>query len=453
MEKVGVALRITLLFFFFCSLCLAQLPMSPCMEARSTYYNYVGQQNGACQLGPLGGPMLSGFTNVAAPNQAFFNNSMSCGECYEISGPNGNVTIIVADECPVEGNPLCAGQMIHFDLGSSSTFSNLADPSLGVILETIKKVSCPVTSNIGVYFVSGTSQYWVGFIVFSHKVGLTLVELQPTSGGAYYPMTRNSNQWEYSSPPSVSIPYNIRLTGVTGEQLIISLNTYTSGQTVSSTVQFADPSPGFGGGSPTPCSAPLPPDVIYDDYLYNGNGASSNAWSDWSFHVTNNFASTNSPYSGLYCWSSQLSGYGGIQLGRGLPIKWVGEFTSLQFAIRADAPYSDIAVFWGGVSTTYPLSITTTWQVVTLSLTTDLNSPTAGVGASPATLYLQNNAGTATPTIYIDEMVFLPRNNASYVNPAYPPGGDGSTDGSASGHRVSLFLLALIPFLCMCILL
>ena len=45
--------------------------------------------------GKIQGTMLGGFVNVGAANEAFFNNSMACGECYEIVGPNGNVTIMV----------------------------------------------------------------------------------------------------------------------------------------------------------------------------------------------------------------------------------------------------------------------------------------------------------------------------------------------------------------------
>jgi len=44
----------------------------------------------------------------------------------------------IADECPVQGNPLCAGQIIHFDLGTSTTFNKLAPSNLGVILENIR---------------------------------------------------------------------------------------------------------------------------------------------------------------------------------------------------------------------------------------------------------------------------------------------------------------------------
>jgi len=39
------------------------------------------------------------FLDIAAANQAFFNNSMACGECYEIYGPDGNATVIVRLIC------------------------------------------------------------------------------------------------------------------------------------------------------------------------------------------------------------------------------------------------------------------------------------------------------------------------------------------------------------------
>jgi len=437
------------LLFGLCNAASTPQPMSPCMEARSTYYNYDSQNNGACQFGVIGGTTLP-FANVAAANQAYFNNSMACGECYELSGPSGNVLVVIADECPDDGqNPLCDGKIIHFDLGEQATFNLVAPFAVGVVLEKIKKVSCPVTGNLGVYFVKGTSQYYVAFVVYNHKVGLSLVELQP-NGGQYYSMTRVSNQWTYGSNqgPTVSLPYNIRLTGQTGEQLVVSLNTYAELTTASSSVQFMDPVAGFGGSSSGNCPPPLPPDIIYDDFLYNGNGASSNAWSDWSFGTSNNFASTNKPFLGTYCWSSTINGFGGIQLGRTLGITWTGTFTELSFAIRADTAYDSIAVSWGG-NNQHSITITTTWTVIILSLTTDLTSP-ASIGVSGAALTFKNTAGTTSPTIFIDELVFLPADNASYVNPNFPAG-SGSTGGGGGGSasalsRVPIFVLLAVLF-------
>jgi len=379
---------------------------------------------------------------VAAANQAYFNNSYTCGECYQITGPSGTIMVVIADECPVKGNPLCDGRMIHFDLGEQATFAALAPSSAGTVLEKIVKIACPVTGGFGFKFVPGTSEWYVAFIVYNHKVGITDVELQPTNGSAYYQMDRNSNQWEYNAQGGpVTTPYNVRLTAITGEQIVVSLDTFTEKTVVPTNDQFADPPTDFGGSTPGACAAPLPPDVIFDDFLYNGNGAPSNAWDDWSFNTQNNFADTKNPYAGTQCWSSKIGGYGGIQLGRTIPITWGGIFTNLQFAIRADTAYSQIALSWGsGQAVT--LNINTTWQVMTLSLTSDLDSP-AQIGDSVnGPLTLKNNAGTSAPTIYLDEVVFTPRDNASYVNPNYPPG----IDSESSAITVSISVLPISIF-------
>ena len=142
-------------------------------------------------------------------------------------------------------------------------------------------------------------------------------------------------------------------------------------------------------------------------------------------------------------------------------IKWHGYFTQLQFAIRADKAFNKtIELYWGtSAASPYPLDVTTSWQLYTLNLATDLNSPSS-LGDGPNPLTFKNTAGTTSPTIYLADMYFLPRNNASFVNKAYPPsqstsgsGADTTTGGASGLQRIPILFLAFIAILCLCALL
>lgn len=210
-----------------CAMGNSNISMSSCTNGRSTYYDYVGfGNNGACSFKALGGTYLPTL-NVAAPNELFYNNASHCGECWELTGPKGSVVVMIADMCPADSfNPQCHGDIDHFDLGSTSTFANLAPTTAGDVLMTKRQVACPVNGNVGILLEATSSSTWLGILVYNHKVGITKVELQNL--GTWYSLPRASyNYWHYSIaqfPNQVTGAFNVRITAQTGDTITIPVS-------------------------------------------------------------------------------------------------------------------------------------------------------------------------------------------------------------------------------------
>lgn len=131
------------------------------------------------------GPTGPGYTTIAAPNEAFWDNSAKCGTCYEIDGPLGTVKVMVTDVCPVSGNAQwCSGDITHFDL-SQGAFQAIAPLSMGItqtiwrydvliyqlyLLDSLNRpVTCEITGPVKLKFKDGSNLYWFAILIFNHR--------------------------------------------------------------------------------------------------------------------------------------------------------------------------------------------------------------------------------------------------------------------------------------------
>ena len=175
-------LFLTVLSLLVC-VCLVDslMPLSGWTQGRSTYYTTWEQ--GDCNYGTIS---TTGFpyNNIAAPNTAFYNDSYSCGACYEVmcldvwdssycssgmgcKSANASVIIEVTDECPEESNQeWCSGDIDHFDL-SENAFELIADKECGVIKMQFRQVACEFTDeeNIIITTHSGSNAWYYGLTV------------------------------------------------------------------------------------------------------------------------------------------------------------------------------------------------------------------------------------------------------------------------------------------------
>jgi len=402
--------------------------MAPCSPGRITYYDYNAEA--ACSFGDYGGPTLD-YVYLAAANTAFFDNATICGECYELTGPSGSVVLMIADLCPAGSNNIpCLGDMDHFDTtaatgSSSDTFAMLADPSYGEVLVTKRKVACSHTQNVGVYTKDGVSATWMALLVYNHNVGITRLQIQPTSSSGYYDMVRQSyNYWIYADV-AIVVPYNIIITGETGETINMTLTDFESSKAWLSDKQFADPATGYGGSSSgdAPCPAPLPSTIVYDDSLYTAK-ASSSSWTDASWGLSGgskpNYQYSTDPHSGQYCIQLMLTNYGGLQLLRDMGFDWSGLFSYFTFWGRSDSDFDSITVrigSGGGQS----FSLTSSWQLFNFSLdSTGLDAP-AVIGGADGPIIMQIGISGTTPNLYFDDIYFGPT-----------PSGDDDSGSSSS---------------------
>ena len=140
-----------------------------------TYYDATGA--GACSFDATPDDL-----DVAAMDDAEYDNAAVCGECVSITGPKGQLTVRVVDRCP-------GCEVGHLDL-SQEAFAKLADVSLGHVPVTWNVVECDVTGNLEYRYKDGVSQYWFALQVENSKLPLESLEIQ--QNGAWVNVERQS---------------------------------------------------------------------------------------------------------------------------------------------------------------------------------------------------------------------------------------------------------------------
>lgn len=128
-----------------------------------------------------------------AMSEPFYGSSYNgasgeaCGECWELTTASTTAIVMVADLCPVEGNPPCADpNQMNFDLveGAADRFG-----SQGWDQAVARPVACPISGNIQIEVLDRSWAYFQA-AVFNFRIPLRLVEFQPVGGSTWTPMTR-----------------------------------------------------------------------------------------------------------------------------------------------------------------------------------------------------------------------------------------------------------------------
>ena len=208
------------------------MPLSECTLGRITGYDEY-ENGGSCGFGV---PKIYG----AAPNQDFYNKGEKCGICYELIGPNGVLYFMVDSYCPIKGNEAaCSGDMLHFDLHRNG-FYTIADRELGKLNVTFRMVACNHEGNIIVKTKPTVSQYYFGFVVMNHVLGLRKV---------YYSFDKNNwtglerqgdyNEWKIDK--ITFLPFYLQFESISGEKVITQIDEIKSGYLYDTGVQFSVP--------------------------------------------------------------------------------------------------------------------------------------------------------------------------------------------------------------------
>jgi expansin (peptidoglycan-binding protein) len=117
----------------------------------------------------------------------------SCGECWEVTTLGIARTIMVHDLCPIDGNPICAGDHFHFDLSSESA---LALDVNGINEGSTRRVPCPVTGNIYLQLLDRNQWGYVRFQVVNHRIPVRSVEFRGVGDSTWYPARRSGGAWD-----------------------------------------------------------------------------------------------------------------------------------------------------------------------------------------------------------------------------------------------------------------
>jgi expansin (peptidoglycan-binding protein) len=168
----------------------------------ATYYAATG--DGACGFGPSPNDL-----NVAAMNISEWSGSEVCGECVAITGPKGNVTVRVVDECP----DCVVGQL---DL-SQQAFAQIADVSAGRVPISWTVVPCNVTGNVAYWIKEGSSQYWTAIQVRNSR--LPIAKLEWLQGSNWTDVQRAPYNYFVAGSGVGPGSYQVRITALDGQTL------------------------------------------------------------------------------------------------------------------------------------------------------------------------------------------------------------------------------------------
>jgi expansin len=190
----------------------------------ATYYDYSGAGGVAC------GFDITADTNVTAMNNAEFAESASCGSCLKVSGPKGEITVRVVDQCPG-----CDDH--HLDL-SEQAFAKIADPKAGRVSISYQLIACSVKGNMSYYFKDGSSKYWTAIQIRDHRVPIAKVEYK--KNGVYKDMPRSSYNYFIDADGVGDQPNGIalRVTASDGQVVEETIGDVVEGKLVAGTAQF-----------------------------------------------------------------------------------------------------------------------------------------------------------------------------------------------------------------------
>ena len=296
-------------------------PSEGCTPARLTYYDVAGA--GACEVMdvPSALPQIARDGLTTAIAEPWWGGSLggdpaeACGECWEITTADATRTVVVTDLCPIQGNPICAGDFFHFDVAHTAAVPLGYEP-WGVVEASVRRVPCPVEGNIFA-IVRDTNPWYMRLTLADVRVAIHAVDYQGAGPGVsatnpWTPMQRDGGAW------AANASNDTLARGGTGIVLRVST---AQGQTVESSALIATSSAaltavdlGVQVDDLDPPSGPAcswrPPDP-YVDAL---GGINDVSWqqSGWG-GGTVDLAQATGCYSGQCIGVSGLGGWGGIQ--------------------------------------------------------------------------------------------------------------------------------------------
>jgi len=181
---------------------------------------------------------------VATMNAQQWEVASHCGECLyvtaNINGVTNSVTVMVVDQA--------AGQAYgHLDLTVAAMTALGIDPNAQKAPINWTTVACPPNGGLIITTNAGSSNFYMEFLIKNHRIPTTAVSLE--QNGFEVPLERTIyNTWRATVGNVISPPWNIKVTGSTGE-IIYTLQTSIIVGTACSNQQFSVTNPTTGSTS------------------------------------------------------------------------------------------------------------------------------------------------------------------------------------------------------------
>jgi len=232
----------------------------------SSWFDAVAQGGGACGYTPnTNDRYVAAYSSPTVAEMC-----EQCGNCFNVTGPQGSVVVRIIDYCDVSQGTCNAGS---FTLDKVPYTVIAGSTSTGSVSITYFPVACPYTIPLQyTWGPSGNQPYYVAIRVDWERYPLTSVEIM--TGGTTGPYTslprQPDNVWSYNPSTAQVMPANVRVNDSTGVSIVDVLQSfsiscynsnnnfpYVTGTTTTGTSGTGGVCP---NGSSSPASIPaLPP--------------------------------------------------------------------------------------------------------------------------------------------------------------------------------------------------
>eukprot|EP01113_Clastostelium_recurvatum_P015797 TRINITY_DN188_c0_g1_i2.p1 TRINITY_DN188_c0_g1~~TRINITY_DN188_c0_g1_i2.p1 ORF type:complete len:499 (-),score=132.27 TRINITY_DN188_c0_g1_i2:64-1560(-) len=322
---------------------LASLLSLLCLLFISVHGQYTGQclQARALKstLSPQGqcgfiGTTLRGLkTHIASVDENLFNAGVTCGSCWELTGPTGSVVVTVNNMCSSQ-SPTCAGQPNQFLINNDAfaIIANDTDPNAQFSYDIqARSVSCEVEGSV-LLDVRNSNSFAINAFPFNLNTGVRSISFKASNMFDFVPMVRNENSAGFRYTPESGSqnppPYTLRVTSVLGESIDVEVQGSFVGETY---LQFPR---NFDTTSlpVDPCPLLPPSGDIYHDTVM-GLGWSTTA----GINFGGDFAWEENPYQGPTSLKLSVGSNGFFLASRTAGFITAG-YTHLTFAARSIQP-------------------------------------------------------------------------------------------------------------------
>ncbi|WP_367870427.1 hypothetical protein [Luteolibacter sp. Populi] len=390
----------------------ARVPGLATGDASVTSHTPLPNNQGAAGFGPIYADMpqifKDGFIGALSPTEYHRGgeNAAAAGECYELAGPFGRVTVMITDLTDAPPGTVDVGRSF-FDLGETAYPPLSGGAVTGALTAGMRLVPAPVTGNVKLYVVPGSSIYYTELRPYNYRAGINKVEIQSNGSTDWVNMPRSaSNSFVFlASSIPLAFPVKVRVSSRFGEVVTFpAIPAMADNQKITGPAQFAV----------FPELAPVPEHRVRPMYRDALTKVPGDQWSAGGYGgATVTEVDPAVAYAGTASLRlSGLGGYAGVTFSE-YPGFLRPEFGVLKLAIRSAAPVAadqtGLIVYGvnvpGGPQVNSAViqlpPLKTAWQVFQVPLQAS-GAPATIFGAS-----LFGRVPGALPNVWIDEVEVL----------------------------------------------
>ena len=154
-----------------------------------------------------------------------YDNSLSCGACMKVKGPDGEVKVRVVDSNGSGEKTLTL---------SKTAFGMISKGESGEIPEIkYKFVDCDSTDPVSIEVINGANEWYMGIRVYNANKKIESIEIFDDTQNEYRKMEPRNDFAFIAQPVNgqlISKPYKFKINAYDGSSIIETLDSFESGQ-------------------------------------------------------------------------------------------------------------------------------------------------------------------------------------------------------------------------------